>query len=133
MKITKSKIDYEIPFENLKGKIFCEISQTDELICFYVSDNEFYKMYHREDCCESVVIESISGELDWIVGHPILLAEERTCREIPGRPFNKESETWTFYEIATIKGAVTIRWYGYSNGYYSERVQIDHVILQIEE
>jgi hypothetical protein len=110
----------DIPFEILKGKIIQDIEARHDAIYFVISDDEAYKMYHIEDCCESVELQDICGSLDNLIGAPILIAEER-CQDGEDSDYHGTS-TWTFYEIATINGSVTITWYGTSNGYYSERV-----------
>lgn len=125
-------------FEELKDKIITDISivrnRVEEDHILFYTDGEIFKMYHEQGCCESVSIEDICGDLEWLLNSPVLLAEERTNHEAQdayGEGPRDASETWTFYEIATVKGAVTIRWYGSSNGYYSETVDIE--IVEFEE
>lgn len=117
-----------IEFGILKGKTLKEIRIGTDVLIFVVSDKEQYIMHHRQDCCESVVIEDICGDLQWLLDSPILKAEMRTNTNEPHRTvYSDSSNTWTFYEIATLKGSVTIRWYGSSNGYYSEEVDFERV------
>ena len=77
-------------------------------------------MYHAQSCCESVAIEDIVGDLDDLTGSPLLEAEEVISCPDPSTNPSGESATWTFYKFGTASGSVTIRWYGTSNGYYSE-------------
>lgn len=106
----------------LKNKIVKNIdlntSYSDELI-FECESGERYKMFHQQDCCESVDLNEVIGDLTDLIGSPILEAEMVTNQSDSSA---YESFTWTFYKLSTIKGSVTLRWYGTSNGYYSEEV-----------
>jgi hypothetical protein len=85
-----------------------------------------FKLYHQQDCCESVALEDIIGDPSAIIGAPLLMAEEATNED--GPRLNAESYTWSFYKFATVKGYVTLRWLGESNGYYSEAVYFGYDI-----
>lgn len=115
--------------QELVGKIFTKVEGEvggDSLV--FSNDHEKYVFNHWQNCCESVRIEDIVGELSDLVGSPIILAEESTNHDNP--PENADSFTWTFYKFATIRGYVDVRWLGESNGYYSESVDLDHTVLQ---
>lgn len=111
---------------NIQMSQSINIDRDDDYLVFYTSDGERYIMHHFQDCCEDVYIEDINGDLDDLLGSPILQAEQVVSQdETPDgvkQPSSQESYTWTFYKFATIHGYVTIRWFGSSNGYYSESV-----------
>ena len=112
------------------GKTFGRIEHIGDELHFHMADGTHYRMYHSQDCCESVYIEDIVGDLDDLVGSPLVRAEDRTSETFENSDpdaFRDDAYMWTFYEFATIKGSVTIRWYGESNGYYSISVDLEHV------
>lgn len=120
------------PIDPIIGKTFTSVTSTDDTVTFS-NDEETYIMQHNQDCCESVYLEDVNGDLADLVGTPIVEATEETSgTNPPGVPVPdyQDSFTWTFYRIRTIKGTVVLRWYGSSNGYYSETVNVDKVRTQ---
>jgi hypothetical protein len=114
--------------ENLIGKTLTSVTRTkhdsNDALEFACDDGTVFVMTHLQDCCEGVSIEDINGDLADLVGSPILMATETSSSEPQeGQTVDDyNSFTWTFYRISTFKGTVVIRWYGESNGYYSESV-----------
>ncbi len=114
----------------LIGKTIVEIQNNGDELIFTTNNGEVYRMWHSQDCCENVSIEDIEGDLNYLLNTPIFKASEETNRDNPkNEEYPSESFTWTFYKFATIKGYVTIRWYGESNGYYSESVDFEKINL----
>lgn len=120
-------------FSMLAGKTLSAVIEgpARDTLTFRTTNGEVYQLFHEQDCCENVYLEDVCGDLNDLVGSPILMAEEVIE---DGEPLNEydESYSWTFYKLATVKGYVTLRWYGTSNGYYSESVQFLRLDDEVE-
>jgi hypothetical protein len=124
--MTKMKEGGEVrTYTELIGKTIVDVKENEDRYGFVVSvdfvfdDGSVYSMYNEEagtgnDC--TITLEDVNGEWSDLYGEPLVVAEEITNTTQSG------SGTWTFYKFATIKGYVDLRWFGESNGYYSEIV-----------
>lgn len=118
-------------FGDLLGEIivYATGEKGDDEIKLTLADGRVFSLYHDQDCCESVEVDEVIGEWGDLYGLPLTLAEEVTHEgeNPPGVPVKEyqDSYTWTFYRLGTARGLVTIRWYGESNGYYSESVSFE--------
>ena len=92
----------------------------NDCVVFTTVNDEIYVMMHMQDCCETVYLESVDNDVDVLVGSQILVAEERSN----SNEDSCGSETWTFYLIGTNECWCNFRWYGSSNGYYSESAEL---------
>ena len=111
---------------DFKGFVFTSVvglEQQSEEVIFTSSCCRKFKMYHEQDCCESVYVSDVCGDTSDLVGAEVVSAEERTIE----LETDWGTMTATFYDIQTTAGSVTIRWNGESNGYYSESVDIKEI------
>ncbi len=121
----------ETDFSDLLGKTLTRVyvDRSNDVITFE-ADKE-YQLQHPQDCCERVVIEEVVGDIADLIHSPILFAEESSNSDDPPPQEDRaygDTYTWTFYRIGTIKGTVVFRWFGESNGYYSEEVDFVEVL-----
>jgi len=123
-----------LSIEHLIGKTLSNVENTrHEIIFTELSEpSRRYALKHEQDCCESVHVEDVVGDLSDLTGSPIVMAEEvsgtQEVHEADAPLFDgqlsdeDEYYEWTYYRLGTIKGTVSIRFYGTSNGYYSTSV-----------
>ena len=116
----------EAKMADMVGKVFTSVrNENTELV--FENATERFVFFHQQDCCEHVSIEDVCGELQDLVGEPLLMAEEVEGQTpVDFDEAEHESVTWTFYKFATRKGYVDVRWFGESNGFYSEGVSLGY-------
>lgn len=103
------------------------LEKNSNSVTIIFEDGTTISQYHEQDCCESVVIEQVDGDPSKHVGaiahellEKVLHPEDMQADDLPDYI---ESLTATFYTLKTSKGYLDWRWYGESNGYYSESVE----------
>ena len=118
-------VDTQRGMAQMLGKTFVQVTGSvgSDGMMFETATGERFLFAHQQDCCETVRINDIVGDLQDLVGEPLLIAEEVKGATEPDEE-HYESYTYTFYKFATRKGYVDVRWLGESNGYYSESVDL---------
>lgn len=121
----------------LNGQTITSITGAEkdsDVVEIALANGEVYRMYHSQDCCESVAVHSV-------VGTPtagLVIRCEENDKEPDGIDESNGpsdySHTWTsyFFEVKTPAGEIaqfTIHWLGESNGYYSEDVSFERITL----
>jgi len=109
--------------EKLKGRPVKSISglkkDSDQVTLFF-GDEYTIEFNHQQDCCETVCL--VDHELQGKMKGELIYIKELSNRDEP--PNDWDSHTWTFYEVRTTEGLLTMRWLGTSSGYYSEEVSV---------
>ncbi len=111
-------------FSEIVGKTLASVDQSNnERLVFHFSDGTACESVHMQDCCESVVVYHVEGDVVTLIDLPILEAEETQDPSGEPKPEHPDSWTWTRQRIRTAAGEVTFVWLGESNGYYGETPQ----------
>lgn len=115
----------------IQGKTLTAIDGAEresESVTFVCDDGTAWRMFHKFVCCENVRIEDVCGDISDLIGVTLVLAEEVSQSYCQYNDTGDDAScTWTFYTFRTIKGSVTLRWLGESNGEYSESVDFEEV------
>ena len=120
-------------FSDLKGKSLKKITinTRDNYVLFDCEDTTSYILQHIQESNEEVVIEDTLGDLDDLIGTPLLLAKEinRYYKHIKSKKLTmaQRISAWSYYQLDTVKGTADIRWCGTCNGYYTNTARLYRV------
>ena len=109
-----------------------KIEESSEIV-FKTENNKKITMFHENGCCETVFIYSKTDNLNILIGKTIVDVTETVLADHTFDRFLEaqydDSFTWTFYNffyngVDDKIEEIEIIWFGASNGYYDEGVQL---------
>lgn len=106
---------------------YVDIDDSNEQILLTTKSGKQIRIYHSQDCCESVHIEDTHGSWHDLLGKVIIDATHEEDRE-NDPPKNEESWTRTTLTFKVNDATVINKWIGTSNGYYSESVNFEEIV-----
>lgn len=130
-----------VKIEIFKTPFFTDRKSIPDTLVFTFANGAAAIFYHQGDCCESVFIEDINGDLRLLINKPLLIAfssssdnvvtegnlnasgsevcKDHNSEDCDDNDDNNDVLKWTFFHFRNMDETVTIRWAGLSNGYYS--------------
>lgn len=105
------------------------VKQGSDSVIFHCKDGYSVELTHIFSCCEDVYLYDSDNfaAIERKDGSDIYTDTRWAKLEVEtqeAQPQSQSSATWTFYKIQTNKGYDTLRWFGESNGNYSEDVRM---------
>ena len=114
--------------ERLNGRLVTDIDICyDDEILITLSGGRRYKFWHRQDCCETVEIVGVDGDVKTLRGKIVRSFEHEVEPSGDPPPEHPDSWTRTTLRFVTDENTVIVRWLGTSNGYYSENVDFSEI------
>ena len=108
-------------FEDLNGQYIDKLvikGEGEEAIVYFYLFDLIYELRHLQECCESVELVDVCGDIEDFSNTTIRRAECNTR----DRGTEDGELTYSFYRLDSDKGSLVLRWTGESNGYYSQEV-----------
>ena len=114
-------------FFELKGQIITKIEADSLDVLIETAGGNKYRIYHSQNCCESVDVKKTIGNVEDILNQEITLAEEDSKEPDWYKEEYYDCHTWTSFYLETAKGRFEIWILGESNGYYNESVTFEKI------
>ena len=110
-------------FRDMVGKRLVKIdgaTPSSECVTFRFDDGTAWQSMHMRDCCESVSVHRVDGNIEELLGKHVTFADETSESNVDPPGEYNDSWTWTRQRITAGDARVVIVWLGESNGYYGE-------------